>query len=101
MRERFGPRSTRLGFIGFGVLLLAFVLTAVALSSGVHCPECDRHHLTDAQFEFWKTYFAAKDGVYLMAAAMLAVASPFATPRRWPFVFGLVLAIFAAALTPM
>jgi len=96
-----GLRSTQVGLFGFGVLALAFALTAYSLSQGVHCPDCDRNHLTDAQFAFWEHYFLAKDGVYLAATVLLAAAIPLAKPRRWPFVFGLCLALFALALTPM
>ncbi len=100
MRARHGHHFLRVGLVGFGVLALAFGMTAFALGNGVHCPGCDRHHLSEAQFAFWENYFLAKDGVYLAATVLLGVASPFATPRRWPFVFGLVLALFAVALTP-
>lgn len=79
--------------------MLAFGLTAYSLANGVHCPDCDRSHLTDAQFAFWDRYFLAKDGVYLAATLLLGIASPLATPRRWPFVFGLALALFAFTLT--
>ena len=95
-----GLRFTRLGFVGFGVLLLAFLLTAVSMGNGVHCPSCDRHHLTDAQFEFWQRYFLMKDGVYLAATVLLAAAIPLAKPRRWPFALGLLIVFFAWSLTP-
>jgi hypothetical protein len=100
VRERYGRHFRTLGFSGFAVLLLAFTLTGYALANGVPCPECDSHHLTSADFAFWKRYFLAKDGVYLAATLLLAVASPWAAPRRWPFVFGLALALFSLALTP-
>ena len=99
-RARLGAWSTRIGLAGFVVLLVAFGLTA-STASGVHCPECDRSHLSAAQFDFWKSYFAAKDGVYLLATLLLAAALPLATPRRWPFAFGFALALFAFGLTPM
>lgn len=94
-------RLTRVGQAGAVVLVLAFVLTGIALANGVHCLGCDRHHLTDAQFAFWERYFMAKEGAYGAATVLLAIASPFAAPRRWPFVVGLVIALFAIMLTPM
>lgn len=101
MREKYGRHFLKVGLAGFGALVLAFSLTGVALANGVHCPECDRHSLTDAQYAFWSNYFVAKNGVYGASAVLLAVASPFAAPRRWPFVFGLALALFAFGLTPL
>jgi hypothetical protein len=101
LREKYGPRFFKLGSAGVAVLLLAFCLTGVALANGVHCPECDQGHLSAEQFSFWKSYFVAKDGVYGGAALLLAIASPLASPRRWPFVFALAIALFAFMLTPM
>jgi hypothetical protein len=101
MRSRLGVWSTRVGLAGFAVLLVAFALTAASTASGVHCPQCDRSHLTAPEFEFWQSYFLAKDGVYLLATLLLAAALPLATPRRWPFAFGFALALFAFGLTPM
>jgi hypothetical protein len=101
MRERYGSHFRKLGVAGVGVLLLAFVSTGVAFANGVHCPECARHSLTDPQFAFWQNYFVAKNGVYVAAAVLLAAASPFATPRRWPFVFGFLIALFSFSVTPL
>lgn len=99
-KERWGLRSTRVGLVGFGVLALAFGLTAFSQSQGVHCLGCDRSHLTAAQYTFWEHYFLVKDGVYLAATVLLTTAIPLSKPRRWPFVFGLGLAFFALTLTP-
>lgn len=93
--------STRVGYAGFGVLALAFGLSIVNYANDVHCPGCDRLSLTDAQFAFWEKYFVVKDVTYGVAALLLLVAIPFASPRRWPFVAGLLIAGFAFALTPM
>lgn len=101
VRARFGHHFLRVGLLGFGVLALAFGLTAFSLANGVHCPGCDRMSLSDAQFAFWERYFLAKDGVYLAATLLLGLASPLATPRRWPFVVGLVVAFGSFALTPL
>jgi hypothetical protein len=100
LRSKLGALSFRAGLGGFGVLALAFVLTGVALSLGVHCPECDRHTLTAESYANWKTYFAVKDGVYGVATLLLALAMPLSVPRRWPFVLGFVLALMAFAATP-
>lgn len=100
MRERYGSHFWRVGLLGFAVLALAFVSTGVALANGVHCPKCDRHQLTDLQFDFWKNYFLVKNAIYAAATLLLAIAIPYATPRRWPFVLGLALAFFAVTLTP-
>ena len=101
MREKFGQRFFKLGLAGFALLVLAFCLTGIALANGVHCPECDQHHLSDAQYVFWQRYFVAKDGMYGSAAVLFAVASPLASPRRWPFIFGLGIALLAFAFTPL
>ena len=90
----------RVGLAGLGVLALAFVLTGISRANGVHCPVCDQGHLSEAQLAFWKNYFVLKDWVYGAATVCLAAACPLATPRRWPFVFALALALFAFGLTP-
>ena len=82
-------------------LAIAFALSGVALANGVHCPECDRSELTEFQFAFWKNYFMVKEVIYAGATLLLAIAIPYATPRRWPFVFGLALALMALAFTPL
>ena len=76
-------------------------LRRVALASGVHCPHCDQGDLSQAQYSFWVRYFVAKDVVYGVAALLLAVAIPLAAPRRWPFVGGLAITLFAFMMTPM
>jgi hypothetical protein len=101
LREKYGSHFFRVGSAGVAVLVLAFCLTGIALANGVHCPECDQHHLTDAQYTFWQGYFVAKNGVYGGAVILFAIASPLASPRRWPFIFGLAIALFAFAFTPM
>ena len=100
VRQRWGLLSTRIGLAGMGVLLLAFILTGISGANGVHCPACDRIHLSDAELSFWQSYFFAKDMVYAAATLLLAAAIPLASPRRWPFVFALLLALFALSLTP-
>ena len=92
--------TTKVGIAGFVVLAIAFGLTAGNYANDVHCVGCDSYKLSAEQIAFWNRYFAVKEATYGLAALLLLVAIPFAKPRRWPFVAGLLLAVFAFMLTP-
>ncbi len=92
--------STRVGQVGVGLLVLAFGLSVVNYANDVHCLGCDRLSLTATQYAFWEKYFVVKDATYGLAALLMLVAIPFASPRRWPFVAGLLIAGFAFTMAP-
>lgn len=90
---------TNVGLVGMLLVVLAAVFFSIALSQGVHCPECDKRNLGD-RYAWWAGYFLVKDVLWVAGGLAGLLSVLVAARKRWGAI-ALALALALLASTPM